>query len=84
MAGFYSHDQLDVCRPYYDKYYAYLPHLDSDHGFKYVKAFFHWMLPTMEIDDKHLVALAIVKSQVPDTNSAYQNMLQDGLEDLLR
>jgi hypothetical protein len=42
------------------------------------------MLPRMQIEDRHIVKLAIVKSQVPDTNSTWSNILQDGIELLVR
>jgi len=84
MAGFYSWDQLDLCRPYFNKFYEILLQLESEHGYKYMEAFFYQMLPRMEIEDSHLVQLMVIKSQVPDTNSMFSNVLQDGIELLLR
>lgn len=62
MAGFYSRDQLDVCRPYFNKFYDILLQLESEHGYKYMEAFFYSMLPRMEIEDSHIVQLMAIKS----------------------
>ena len=42
------------------------------------------MLPTLEIEDSHIVKLINTKSQVPDTNKVFMNILQDNIETLLR
>jgi len=84
MAGFYALDQLDLCRPYFAKYYEVLPQMEAEHGYKYLSFFASAMLPTDEIDDSHIVALANIKSRVPDTNKVFMNLLQDNIEVLLR
>lgn len=84
MGGFYSWDQLDICEPYFDKFYDELGNLSGHHTFKYIDTFFYSMLPRMKIEDKHIVKLLEIKSKVPDTNSMYMNILQDGIELLIR
>ena len=75
MGGFYSFDQLELCRPYYNKFYECLQKLEQEHGYKYMNFFFFSMLPRMEIDDSHIVQLMTIKSQVPDTNGMFMNIL---------
>ena len=36
MSGFFVQDQLDLCRPYFNKYYEVLPLIESEHGYKYL------------------------------------------------
>lgn len=84
MSGFYSWDQIDLIRPYFSRFYEILPQLALDHGNLYVERFFFAMLPRLEIEDSHIVALLNIKAQVPDTNSVFMNMLQDGIELLIR
>jgi len=84
MAGFFSAQQLDLVRPYFDKYYEALPDIESQHGYKYLQFFSNFMVPTLEIEDKHIVKLINIKSKVPDTNKVFQNILQDNIELLLR
>ena len=75
MAGFYSWAQVDVCQPYFDKFYEALPDLSAHHTYKYIETFFYSMLPRMRIEDRHIVKLMTIKSQVPDTNSMYMKVL---------
>ena len=42
------------------------------------------MVPTLEIEDRHIVTLINIKSKVPDTNKVFMNILQDNIELLLR
>ena len=58
--------------------------MQKDHVYKYMETFFYHMLPRMHVEDRHIVKLLTIKSQVPDTNSMYMNMLQDGIELLIR
>jgi hypothetical protein len=48
MSGFYSWKQLDLIRPYFDKYYEVLPLIFEKNPFNYVEAF-TILLPRMEI-----------------------------------
>jgi len=71
MQGFFSSSQLDLVRPYFDRYYEVLPDIASQHGFNYLQYFSNVMLPTLEVEDKHIVKLANIKSKVPDTNKVF-------------
>lgn len=83
MAGFYGSSDKDICEPYFDKFYEYLPQLYIDHTQKFIEAFFYGMLPRKNIEDKHIVRLLVIKSQVADTNKLFSNLLQDGIELLI-
>ena len=85
MSGFYSLDQIELCSPYFDKFYECLADgFEQKHSYKYIEAFFYTMLPRMEIKDSHIVKLVQIKNEIPDTNSMFTNMLQDGIELLIR
>lgn len=84
MGGFFHGDQLELVRPYFDKYYDVLPDIESQHGYKYLQYFSAVMVPTLEIEDRHIVKLMNIKSKVPDTNKTFMNILQDNIELLLR
>lgn len=57
MGGFYSWKQIDLVRPYFDKFYEVLPLIYEKHAFKYIENFYHSLLPRMEIKDEHIVKL---------------------------
>jgi hypothetical protein len=42
------------------------------------------MLPLFEIEDDHILKLLTIKSEVPDNNNTFINILQDGIEKLIR
>jgi len=56
----------------------------DQHTYKYIETFFYQMLPRMHIKDEHIVKLMTIKTQVPDSNGMYNNVLQDGIELLIR
>ena len=84
MSGFYVTSDMDNYRVYAEEFYKCLPTFHQKHTYKYIETFFAYMLPTIEIEDKHIVALMQVKMSVPDTNAMYQNVLQDAIEKLLK
>jgi hypothetical protein len=62
MSGFYNYKQLDLIKPYFDKFYEFLPQLlGSKQTFKYVEAFFDTLLPRMVITDSNIVFLLSLK-----------------------
>ena len=71
-------------QPYFDRYYEELKDFDKKHSNQYVNSFIQYMRPTMEILDSHIVKLATIKGNVPDTNSAYKKKLEENIELLLR
>ena len=84
MSGFYQLDQLELCAPFIDQFYQTLPDLSQKHAYKYTETFCYYMLPRVgDIEDRHIAELISIKSQVPDNNQMYMNMLQDCVELLL-
>lgn len=75
MHGFYQFDQIALCAPYFDKFYSALPDLCENHSYKYMCTFFSCMLPRMEIQDSHIAKLMMIKTEVPDNNVMYINVL---------
>ena len=61
MQGFYSWHQIELCRPYFDKFFETLSDLESNHIYKYVEVFFSSMIPNFEIEDRHIVKLLKIK-----------------------
>lgn len=84
MEGFWVQDQLELVRPFFDRYFEIIPEIESQHGFKYLGMFCLDFYPTVEVQDKHIVKLANIKSKVPDTNKTFQNTLQNAIERCLR
>jgi hypothetical protein len=84
MGGFYCWDQVDDLDSFYDKFYEQVETLHVNHTFKFVSSFFFGMMPRMKIEDKHIVKLMTIKSQVADNNSMFMKVLQDGIELLIR
>lgn len=41
------------------------------------------LLPRMNIKDEHIAKLLEIKSEVPDSDKAFMNILQDQIENLL-
>ena len=83
MGGFYSWKQLDLIRPYFDKFYEVLPHIYEKSTFKYVENFYT-LLPRMEIKDEHIVKLLALKLQTADNNTNFANLLNENLELVMR
>jgi hypothetical protein len=84
MGGFYSYKQIDLIRPYFDKFFDVLPQIYEKQAFKYVEAFYHSLLPRMEIKDEHIVKLLALKLQTPDNNTNFANTINEGLELVMR
>lgn len=83
MGGFYSWKQLDLIRPYFDKFYEALPLIYEKTSFKYVESF-NSLLPRMEIKDEHIVKLLALKLQTPDNNTNFANLLNENIELVMR
>ena len=84
MQGFYSWLQLDICRPYFDKFFDCLGTLEQQHIYKYVEMFLTTMLPDFEVGDRHIVKLLKVKQAIPDTNVNYKKLVQDSIDNLIK
>jgi hypothetical protein len=84
ISGFCSWDQLELCEPFAEKFYDALTTLSDKHAQRYQHSFAMGLMPRKQIKDEHLVRLMIIKSQVPDTNKPYMNLLSDVFELLLR
>ena len=84
MAGFYSYGQLDIIRPYFDKFYDVLPQIYEKQSFKYVENFEAYLLPRLEIKDEHIIKLVSLKLRTPDVNSNFGKMLNGAIELLMR
>ena len=84
MGGFYSYKQMDLISPYFDKFFEDLPKIYEKQAFKYVETFFHSLLPRMDIKDEHIVKLLSLKLQVPDNNTNFANLINEGIELVMR
>lgn len=84
MGGFYSWDQVDALDGFYDKFYDSLETIYTNQTWKFVSSYTATMLPRMKIEDRHIVKLITIKSQVADNNGNYMKVLQDGIELLIR
>ena len=52
--------------------------------FKVFESYFYSLLPRKHIQDKHIVGLLSLRLQTEDTNKNFINMLNDGIELLIR
>jgi hypothetical protein len=84
MSGFYSVSQLDIIRPYFDRFYEDAIKVYQTQSFKYFENFVAHLLPRWEIQDKHIVKLVQMKNATPDTQSNLGKELQDSIEFLIR
>ncbi len=84
MGGFYSYKQLELVRPYFDKFFEVLPIIYEKQPFKYIENFYHSLLPRMDIKDEHIVRLLALKLSTPDNNTNFANILNEGLELVMR
>ena len=84
LAGFYSYEQLDIVEPYFDKFYELIPFMQEKTNPKTFEAFFYGLLPRMKITDSHIVKLVALKQDTPDNQKQFMNILQDGIELLIR
>lgn len=57
ISGFCSWDQLELCEPYFDKYYDALDTLSEKHAYRYQRSFCMGLMPRKWIKDEHLVRL---------------------------
>ena len=84
MQGLFSWSQIDLVRPYFDKFYDVLPLVHEKMTYKKFDSFFHSLLPRMEVSDAHIVRLVSLKLETSDTEQMFANTLQDGIELLIR
>lgn len=49
-----------------------------------METFFYSLLPRMEVKDEHIVRLITLKLQTPDTSTSFINMMNEGIELLIR
>ena len=84
MGGFYSWKQLDLIRPYFARYFEVLPILYEKQAFKFIEAFFHSLLPRMEITNEQIVRMLALKLSIPDNNTNFANLINEGLELVMR
>ena len=84
MTGFYSWRQLDLIRPYFDKFYEVLPLIYEKQAFKYLESFESHLLPRMEIKDEHIIKVLSLKLKTADVNSNFSRMLNEAIELLMR
>jgi len=49
-----------------------------------MEAFFYQLLPRMEVKDEHIVRLVTMKAKTHDTEKIFMNLLNDGIELLVR
>ena len=84
MAGFYSMNQIDILAPYFEKFYDTLPVMQKQLSGLGFEPYFFTLLPRMVVEDRHIVKLVALKQDTPDNEKAFMNLLQDGVELLLR
>jgi len=85
MQGFYAFNQLEEIRPYFVKFYEFLPILfSSQTPHKIINSFFFTLLPRVEIKDEDIVTLMTLKLQQSDTNANNVRILNEGIELLIR
>ena len=79
MVGFFQINQIEICTPYFDKFFDSLDILQS-HSFKFIEILFKLMLPRFLIKDEYLEKMKSLKSG----DAGFQKVVNDGLELLLR
>ena len=84
MAGMFSAKSIDLVRPYFEKFYDELPFVYKNHSRKYLETYMFSLLPRLEVKDSHIVKLVSLKKQTPDNESMFANMLNEGVDLLLR
>ena len=77
-------NQLDITSPYIEKYYDSIMTVHNQFQRSYFDSFFFNLLPRMHVEDSHIVKLLAIKQDTPDTKRQLHNVLQDGIELLLR
>jgi len=82
--GFMSFEQLDLCEPYFDKFFDHVATMQAKTSTKIFESFFFGLLPRMNISDAHIVKLVALKQDTPDNEKTFINTLQDGIELLVR
>lgn len=84
MSGFWVKDHNDLTEDYVNKFYDVLVDLNEKVTYKYMETFFYSMLPRNQVKDEHIVKLLSLKLSNPDNKSMFGNILQDGIELLVR
>ena len=84
MSAFYSGDQMELCEPYFDKFYDVLVEFHNNFTHKVFSAFFAYMMPKMKVTDAHIVRLLTILQDTPDNEQMFRDTMQDGLDSLVR
>ena len=79
MVGFFQINQIEICTPFFDKFFDSLENFESQ-SFKFIEIFFKLMLPRFVIKDAYLQKMENLKT----SDAGYQKVVADGLELLLR
>lgn len=66
MEGFYSEEQLDLCEPYFDKFFEALSLQRRMNSYKGMCQFFHGMLPRLHVKDEYIFKLSQILYETPD------------------
>jgi len=84
MEGFYAWDYMAECEPFFDRFFTEINNVSAQHTHKNLESWFFSLLPRMKIEDSHIVKLLQLKARVADNNAKLSNMLQDGIEIMVR
>ena len=84
IGGFYCAEQLPLIEPYFAKFFAVLPEIAKSCSHRYLETFFYSLLPTYQVEDTYIVKLISLKTNTPDSQHAFRQILQDGIEIMLR
>ena len=84
IGGFYCAEQLPMLKPYFTKFFEVLPDIAKSCSHRYLETFFYSLLPTYEVEDAYIVKLISLKTNTPDSQHGFRQMLQDGIEIMLR
>ena len=71
MAGFYSLNQIDIVQPYFDKFFDILVEMKNTKVNKEFESFFWNLLPSMQVQDSHIVRLVSILQDTPDTDHIF-------------
>ena len=84
LSGFYASSQKDLVAPYFDLFFEVLPTMYAKSTGRYMETFFYSLLPRMDIKDEYIVKLTSLKLKTPDSHSKFINLMNEGIEILLR
>ena len=83
MEGFYSYKQMALIDHFFDEFFKALVPLYHAYQFQYIESFVDNLLPTLHIEDIHIVKLMEIKLNTSDNETAFIKLIDQSIDRMI-